>query len=216
MVARPDHDARCAVVEQDMRAWMEKAVIGLNLCPFAKAVVARGQVHFGVSLATTPEQLATDLELALRELVALDPAVRDTTLLMAPDCLADFLDFNDFLGTADRLLRNLRLQGVVQIASFHPDYQFADTTADDITNYTNRAPYPTLHLLREDSLDRAVEAFPDSEAIFGRNMQTLRALGIAGWRALGISRTASVHSGQGLHPQAAPEPDPELRGKIAP
>ena len=190
MAMESDTRQFAALVERDMRAWLERAVIGLNLCPFAKAVHVRGQIHYAVSRAKTPDQLAMDLAQQLRDLVALDPAVRDTTLLIAPDCLPEFLAFNDFLARADHILHHLALDGTVQIASFHPDYQFADASADDIGNFTNRAPYPTLHLLREHSVDRAVQAFPDAETIFGRNMQTMQALGAAGWQALGIHRTA--------------------------
>lgn len=174
-----------AVID-DTRQWVERAVIGLNLCPFAKSVQVKGQVHYVVTLAATPEDLRQDL---MRELVALhasDPEVRDTTLLMAPHCLPDFLEFNDFLDEADAALAELGLDGELQIASFHPRFQFAGTDADDITNYTNRAPYPTLHLLREASIDRAVEAFPEAETIFEKNMRTLEALGLAGWAALKV------------------------------
>ncbi len=115
--------------------------------------------------------------------------MRDTTLLIAPDCLADFLDFNDFLADADQALVDMELDGVLQIASLHPHYQFAGTSVDDITNFTNRSPYPTLHLLREDSIDRAVAAFPDAEAIFGVNMQTMEQLGAEGWAALSVGRS---------------------------
>lgn len=207
-----ESDARkfAAAVEHDMQVWMERAVIGLNLCPFAKAVHVRGQIHYAVSRARTSDQLAMDLAQQLRDLVALDPTVRDTTLLIAPDWLPEFLAFNDFLAHADRILHHLALEGTVQIASFHPDYQFADAPVDDISNYTNRAPYPTLHLLREASIDRAVQAFPDAESIFGRNLQTMQALGAAGWQALGIHRTAPA-------PDApAPAPAPVLHNKTDP
>jgi uncharacterized protein len=179
------------VVERDMRNWLERAVIGLNLCPFAKAVHSKGQVHFAISPAEQAEDLLQDLEHELHDLVALASTERDTTLLVAPRCLQDFLDFNDFLGIADRALRRLRLEGVIQIASFHPDYQFADAAKDDITNYTNRAPYPTLHLLREESIDKAVAAFPEPEAIFEQNMRTLQALGPGGWAALDVGPSAA-------------------------
>lgn len=178
-----------SLVEQDMRVWLERAVIGLNLCPFAKGVHVKGQIHYVVSDAQTTQELLLQLISELQALQAIDPAVRDTTLLIAPHCLADFLDFNDFLAQADQALFNLELDGVLQIASFHPDFQFAGTTVDDITNCTNRAPYPTLHLLREDSIDRAVAAFPEAEAIFEQNMQTLERLGPAGWAALGVGRS---------------------------
>jgi len=173
-------------VVRDTRDWLERAVIGLNLCPFAKAVHVKGQIHYAVSGATHPRQLLVDLAAELDGLLAHDAAVRETTLLMAPGCLHNFLDFNDFLAQADRLLRKRRLQGVVQLASFHPGYQFEGTEADDITNFTNRSPYPTLHLLREASIDRAVEAIAQPEDIFEANMKTLRGLGREGWDALRI------------------------------
>ena len=176
--------ALVARVVQDMRTWLERAVIGLNLCPFAKSVHVKGQVHYVVSLSTEPRALREELVRELMALHAADPELRDTTLLMAPLCLQDFLDFNDFLAEADAALDELGLEGELQIASFHPQFQFAGTLPDDITNYTNRAPYPTLHLLREASIDRAVQAFPEAEMIYEKNMQTLEQLGHAGWAAL--------------------------------
>lgn len=176
-------------VRRDTLAWLERAVIGLNLCPFAKAVYVKGQVHVAVSAARTPDEVAADLRAELQALLALDAEVRDTTLLVLPQALPDFLDFNDFLDEADALLDELDPDGDIQIASFHPDYQFAGTEPDDVTNYSNRAPYPTLHLLREDSVERAVEAVPEAADIFERNMETLRALGTEGWAALDVGRT---------------------------
>ena len=178
-----------AAVVQDTRNWLERAVIGLNLCPFAKAVHVKGQVHYAVSEATDARQLLADLGAELDALVALDARARETTLLMAPHCLADFLDFNDFLERAERLVRKRGLEGVIQLASFHPDYQFAGTDASDVENFTNRSPYPTLHLLREDSIDRAVAAFPEAEAIYEANIRTLRELGPDGWSALRVGRS---------------------------
>ncbi|HXE21902.1 MAG TPA: DUF1415 domain-containing protein, partial [Rhodoferax sp.] len=145
--------------------------------------------HYAVSAASDPLALLDDLEFELKALVAHDPKAWETTLLIAPQCLQKFANFNDFLGEADAALVRLELDGVIQIASFHPRYQFAGTDVDDITNFTNRAPYPTLHLLREDSVDRAVAAFPEAELIFERNMQTLEQLGHAGWDALGVGPT---------------------------
>jgi hypothetical protein len=168
------------------RRWVERAVIGLNLCPFAKGVQAKGQVHYAVSLADDASALLADLKQQLQELQSSDPAHRDTTLLIAPQAFPGFLDFNDFLVRADRLLRKLRLEGDFQIASFHPQFQFADADPGDISHYTNRAPYPILHLLREESIDRAVEAYPDAAQIYEKNMNTLRALGPAGWQALDV------------------------------
>ena len=177
-----DHPAADPIA--DTRHWLERAVIGLNLCPFAKAVTVKQQVRFVLSDASTPEAL---LEQLAEELLLLrdTPADEiDTTLIVHPDVLQDFLDYNDFLDNADAAVEALDLHGVIQVASFHPDYQFAGTMPDDISNYTNRSPYPTLHLLREASIDRAVEAFPDADVIVERNVKTLDALGHAGWAKL--------------------------------
>jgi uncharacterized protein len=171
-------------VEETTRRWLERAVIGLNLCPFAKAVHVKGQVHFAVSAAVCWKELLADFEREVDALLAFDAAERDTTLLMAPRCLEDFFEFNALVTEGERLLAQRGLDGTLQLASFHPRFQFAGTEADDITNATNRAPYPTLHLLREASVDRAVQAFPDASAIYETNMATLRRLGQAGWDEL--------------------------------
>ena len=168
----------------ETRAWIERAVIGLNLCPFAKAVHIKNQVRYVVSEADTPEALLAELGDEMNRLAATDPAEIDTSLLIHPRVLNDFLDFNEFLGAADGLLEQLGHEGVLQVASFHPRFQFAGTDADDVTNATNQSPYPTLHLLREASIERAVAAFPEAEAIYEANQRTLRALGPAGWAAL--------------------------------
>ena len=168
------------------RRWVERAVIGLNLCPFAKAVYVKQQVRFVLSDASTPEALLEELAEELILLRDADPEQVDTTLIVHPDVLSDFLDYNDFLDNADAAVEALDLQGVIQVASFHPDYQFAGTMPDDISNYTNRSPYPTLHLLREASIDRAVAAFPEAESIYEANMATLEKLGHAGWAALQV------------------------------
>lgn len=173
-----------AAVEAATRAWIEKAVIGLNLCPFAKAVYVRDQVRIVVSQASHLDGLLEDLDRELDFLASAEPAEVDTTLLVHPTLLPDFLDFNDFLQLAEAAVGEHGLEGEIQIASFHPAFQFEGTEADDLGNYTNRAPYPTLHLLREASIDRAVAAFPDAETIFERNIATLEALGLEGWRAL--------------------------------
>ena len=170
-----------------MRLWVEKAVIGLNLCPFAKSVYVKNQVRFVVSHAKHLDGFLEDLDRELDLLAEADPAEIDTTLLIHPTLLPDFLDFNDLTIIAESAVEEHGLEGVIQVASFHPKFQFADTAPDDISNYTNRAPFPTLHLIREASLEKAVEAFPDAEAIFGRNIETLQKLGLAGWRALGFS-----------------------------
>jgi hypothetical protein len=164
------------------RLWLERAVIGLNLCPFAKAVYAKQQVRFVLSDAATPEALLEALIAELEFLRDADPQITDTTLLIHPQVLRDFLDYNDFLDVAEAALTELDLDGEIQIASFHPDYRFADSYEDAIENYTNRSPFPMLHLLREASVERAVEAFPDADAIIDRNMATLRQLGVEGWR----------------------------------
>jgi hypothetical protein len=168
------------------RRWLERAVIGLNLCPFAKAVHAKGQVHFAVSAADSAAQVLEDLASELDALVARDPAERDTSLLVVPHCLGLFLDFNDVVARGERMIRKKGLEGVIQLASFHPAYCFADANEDDVTNNSNRSPYPTLHLLREDSIDKAVRAFPDAEAIYGANIEILRKLGAQGWAALDV------------------------------
>lgn len=175
-----------AQAEADTRRWLERAVIGLNLCPFAKAVHVKAQIHYAVYEPAEDADLMDALLAEAEALAALDASVRDTTLLMAPNTLADFLDFNDFTARAERRLARAGFDGVFQLASFHPLFQFAGTEADDIGNATNRAPYPTLHLLREDSVSRAVEAFPDAQDIFERNIDTLEALGPAGWAALDV------------------------------
>ncbi len=184
----PSHDTVC----KNTRNWLEHAVIGLNLCPFAKSVYVKGQVHYAVSDARYADELLADLVTELKALAASNAATRDTTLLMAPYCMDDFLDFNDFLGQADRALVRLGLDGVLQIASLHPYYQFAGTEADDVTNFTNRSPYPTLHLLREESIDRAVAAFPNAESIYEVNMATMDRLGVAGWTELEVGASAST------------------------
>ena len=168
------------------RTWLDKAVIGLNLCPFAKPI--RNRIRYAVSEADTPEALRADLVDELQTLAAADPDEIETTLLIHPRVLADFLHYNDFLEVADETLEDLDLVGEIQIASFHPLYQFAGTEPDDIENYTNRSPCPMLHLLREASVEAAVEAHPDTAQINERNIETMRALGHEGWRRLGIGK----------------------------
>ena len=170
----------------DTQAWLEKAVIGLNLCPFAKAVVTKKQVRYVVCMDSEPEQVLNMLQEEMQLLINTDAAVLDTTLLIAPNLLPDFLEFNEFLFDCDSVLVSMELEGVLQIADFHPRYQFAGTQPDDISNFSNRAPYPTLHLLREESIDKAVAAFPDASLIYERNMQVLEDLGRDGWEGLGL------------------------------
>jgi hypothetical protein len=175
-----------AAVVAATRTWMERAVIGLQLCPFARAVYVNEQVRYVVSDAPTTAALRAALERELHTLKQTDASVLDTTLLIHPQVLTDFLDYNDFLEVAEATVEALGLSGVVQIASFHPAYQFVGTTSDDVTNFTNRSPYPMLHLLREDSVSRAVAAFPDASTIYQRNLETMRRLGAHGWAALGL------------------------------
>ncbi len=171
-------------VLKQTRHWLEKAVIGLNLCPFAKAVYVKNQVRLVVSHARHADDLLEELDRELELFVATPPEEVDTTLLIHPTLFDDFLDFNDFLEVAEGVVDEHELEGIVQLASFHPKFQFDGTEPDDIGNYTNRAPFAMLHLLREASIDRAVEAFPQAEAIFEENIKTLESLGHAGWTAL--------------------------------
>jgi hypothetical protein len=168
------------------REWIEKAVIGLDLCPFARSVYIKKQIRYAISQAETPEALLADLVDELRTLAAADPGDIETTLLIHPWVFAGFLDYNDFLDIADAAVAELGLVGEIQVASFHPRYQFAGTEPDDVTNYTNRSPYPMLHLLREASVESAVAAYPDTSRIYEKNMETLRRLGHEGWRRLGL------------------------------
>lgn len=173
------NDARIIEVT---RRWLERAVIGLNLCPFAKGVHAGGRIRFSVSPARTADALLADLQRELRLLQAADPQQVETTLLIHPHVLADFLDYNDFLDAADDALDALDLADQIQIASFHPQYRFAGTAADDMANCTNRSPLPLLHLLRQASVQRALAGYADPAAIFEANIVTMRRLGHAGWR----------------------------------
>ncbi|RMH92826.1 DUF1415 domain-containing protein [Lysobacter pythonis] len=177
-------DVDKAEVEADIRRWVERAVIGLNLCPFAKSVYARHQVRIVISDADNLDDLGAELGEELLRLRDAPPERIDTTLLVLPRVLRDFLDYNDYLDEADALLGALGLDGVLQVASFHPDYRFAGSLPDDPGNNTNRAPWPVLHLLREESIDRAVAAYPAPDAIIARNLAAMDELGNAGYRAL--------------------------------
>jgi uncharacterized protein len=170
----------------DTVRWLERAVIGLNLCPFAKAVHVKQQIHYAVCQSAHASEVLQCLHQELLTLANTPPEVRDTTLLMLPFGLEDFLDFNDFLNDAERVLVDAELDGVIQIASFHPAYQFADAQAGDVSNCTNRSPYPTLHLIREASIDRAVQAFANAHDIYEKNIETLSAMGQPGWSALDV------------------------------
>jgi uncharacterized protein len=180
----PDDPATTGAAVAATRAWLERAVIGLNLCPFAKAVHVKQQIRHAVTAARNADELLAELEQELQTLAAADPETLDTTLLILTEVMGDFLDFHFFLAEADAAIKRLELDGVIQIASLHPRYEFAGSDADDIDNFTNRSPYPTLHLLREASIDRAVAAFPDAADIFERNIETVRLLGHEGWRRL--------------------------------
>ena len=189
----------------ETRAWVERAVVGLNLCPFAKAPHAKGQIRYVLSDAADPRQLLADLQRELKSLAEADPLLIETTLLVHPGVLQAYDDFNDFLDPAEALLEAMDLDGVIQIASFHPDYRFEGDAADAIGNATNRSPYATLHLLREASVACAVEAFPDPAAIFEANLSTLQALGDAGWQAL----RAQCRRDAAAVAAAKAEPDPK-------
>jgi hypothetical protein len=180
------NDTLACIAIEDTQHWLLQAVVGLNLCPFAKSVVVKDMVRYRVCTSAEPDDVLTLLREELLYLAAADPDTLDTTLLITPNALPDFLDFNDFLAECDAVLIDLALDGVLQVADFHPRYQFGGTDEDDIENFTNRTPYPTLHLLREASIDKAVEAYPDASLIFERNMEVLNKLGHAGWEALGI------------------------------
>lgn len=182
-----------AVVEATVR-WLERAVIGLNLCPFAKAVHLKQRIRYVVSDATEEAVLIEILTRELEALVQAESGTIETTLLICPLLFKHFLDFNAFLARADDRIHALGLDGVVQVPGFHPAYQFAGEPADDISHCTNRSPYPTLHLLREDSVSRAVEVFPNPAAIYESNMVTLRRLGWAGWHALGVDAVGETES----------------------
>ena len=168
----------------ETRAWVDRAVIGLNLCPFARAVQVKNQIRYAVSDATDPDALLATLREELHLLAGAEPARVETTLLIHPQVMTDFLDYNDFLDVVDAAIEDMELDGVIQVASFHPDYQFGGTEPDDVENYSNRAPYPTLHLIRESSLEQAVAAFPNAEDIYETNIETLRKLGHEGWKKL--------------------------------
>ena len=166
------------------RNWVEKAVIGLRLCPFAASPYLRGLIRYRVSEQQSPEGLAEELTQELKLLAAADPLRCETSLLIHPHVLGDFLDYNQFLDQADAAVAALGLKGELQIASFHPAYQFAGSASNDVENCSNRSPYPMLHLLRESSVRRARATFPGIDDIGNRNMATLRELGSAALQKL--------------------------------
>lgn len=178
------HDINNDDIIKATRRWVEKAVIGLGLCPFAQSVYTSARVRLQVSGQRSAAALLGDLRAELVLLHRADAASCETTLLIHPWVLTDFIEFNDFLQICDQAVADLNLEGELQVASFHPQYQFAGTQPDDIENYTNRSPYPTLHLLRESSIERALAAVPDPDSINQNNILRLRHLGTAGWAAL--------------------------------
>jgi uncharacterized protein len=181
-MTHPAHDSVTTHTQQ----WLERAVIGLNLCPFAKAEHVHGRIRYAVTDAARNDELLIFLEQEIAYLLAQAPEKVETTLIIIPQMLADFLDYNDFLDEADAMLEHADPEAELQIASFHPRYQFAGTQEDDMENCTNRSPYPMLHLLREASVERAVENFPDAANIYERNIATLKQLGIDGWKAMQV------------------------------
>jgi len=178
-------DAERIAIE-DTQRWLMEVVIGLNLCPFAKAVVVKDRVRYRVCLSSAPQDVLQMLADELQFLASEDASMVDTTLLIAPYALPVFLDFNEFLGECVALLESQGLVGELQVADFHPNYQFAGEAPDAMGHFTNRAPYPTLHLLRESSLDEAVAVYPDAALIFERNIASLESLGVQGWADLGV------------------------------
>ena len=179
-----DDVATAAAVIASTQRWLERAVIGLNLCPFAKSVHVKRQIRYAVTAAATAYELLAELRHELELLGEANPEEVETTLLIHPRVMTDFIEFHFFLKEADATIRTVRQEGIFQIASFHPAFEFAGSAPDDIANCTNRSPHPTLHLLREASIDRAVAAYPDVGVIYERNIETLRRLGHAGWRQL--------------------------------
>ena len=178
-------DAERIAIE-DTQKWLMEAVIGLNLCPFTKAVVVKDRVRYRVCLSSATDDVLLVLADELQFLASEDASMVDTTLLIAPYALQVFLDFNEFLGECVALLESQGLVGELQVADFHPNYQFAGEAPDAMGHFTNRAPYPTLHLLRESSLDEAVAVYPDAALIFERNIASLESLGVQGWADLGV------------------------------
>ena len=172
--------------------WIERAVIGLQLCPFARTPYVQKRIRFRVSEACDTDRLLEDLRDELQSLQGTTLETCETTLLIHPHVLDDFFDYNDFVEIANGVVKSLDLEGELQIAGFHPEYQFADTAADAIENFTNRSPYPMLHLLRESSITQAIESMPDTDRIYLRNIDTLRALGHDGWQALWDDKNTSA------------------------
>ena len=179
----PDVEQSDAIAASTQR-WVEHVVIGLNLCPFAKAVQVKRRIRYAVTASASADQLLSELEHELEALVAADVAAVETTLLIHPLVMAEFIDYHFFMNEAVATLKRLDIVGMVQIAGFHPHYLFAGTESDDMSNFTNRSPHPMLHLLRESSVQMAATAFPNASDIFDSNIAKLRTLGYEGWRKL--------------------------------
>ena len=171
-------------IAEETRHGLQTAVIGLNLCPFAKAVFNKGLIRIEVSRARHLDDFLEHLDHELLLLRDTPAEEIETTLLIEPQLFADFELFNDVLDITDQVLVEHGLEGIIQIAPFHPQFQFADSEPNAISNYTNRSPYPTLHLIREDSIAKAMQAFPDADTIFERNIALLEQMGLEGWQAL--------------------------------
>jgi hypothetical protein len=174
------------VVVEDTQAWVMKAVIGLGLCPFANAVHVKHQIKYAVCMSSQEDDVLSLLEAEIAFLQATDPEVTQTTLLMAPRCVPEFLDFNALVKAALQRLKRLRVRDVFQLADFHPKYQFAGTQIDDPENLSNRAPYPTLHLLRTQSVQAAIDMHPDVDSIYLKNIALLKSMGFEGYLSLGL------------------------------
>ena len=180
----PEADSQTVLIQARVENWVRTAILGLNICPFAHTPVKTKRLRYAVSAAHHANQVLEELKNEALLLAQSEIADLETTLLILPNTLADFVDFNFFLDEADALFRRIDLEGVLQIASFHPAYQFANTDANDIGNYTNRSPYPILHLLREDSVSRAVDSMSDPDLIVANNLATMQRLGHEGWQRL--------------------------------
>ena len=160
---------------KSVQRWVEQFIVELNLCPFAKREIVKSRVRYVCTDAATEEQLLVALEAELEFLS--ESTSTETTLLIHANVLHEFYDYNQFLDIADSLLQEMNLDGVFQIASFHPRYQFGGTEVDDAENYTNRSPYPILHLLREDSLEQAIADHADVDQIPIRNIELMNDIG---------------------------------------
>ncbi|KKN38629.1 hypothetical protein LCGC14_0751600 [marine sediment metagenome] len=173
--SRPSETRNDEDIVKSVQKWVNTFVMDMNLCPFAKHEMLKNRVRFATTKAISEEELLRSLQDEL-ELLNNDSSV-ETSLLIHPNVLQDFYDYNEFLSYADELLLEMGLEGIYQIASFHPHYQFGGTNPDDAENYTNRSPYPLLHLIREASLERAIEEYPDVDQVPIRNVALMNSLG---------------------------------------